>query len=485
MSHCDRLQDFLDGRLARSEREDFEASLASCPSCASEVARWNSARAALESWSGTLQTSPATEEQAQQLVRALERRKENEAAAKEPRSWIPFWGFGLAAAAALAVVIFTLVKPVTPAPTAVEPLAFSVVRGGAPQALDGVVTTGQKSAVVALGPHRIGLGANSSLRIVRAARTAVRVELLRGEAAFQVMGAQVRDGFVVAVDAREVRVVGTRFLVSRDLPDALRVAVSEGVVQVSPGSRQVHAGEQLRVRQGGEVLIARRDEADARRLEELLDEREPALPPPAFVPPAPIVAADAGSPAAVVVPRPAPMPAPNASSADAGPLVDLRERYEGWQRGLAERRYLEVEASLREHLRGSPADAEAWLLLGDVMRKSAQYRKAVEAYRKAEETADPSEANHARFLAASLLQDELRDPAAAIAPLQSYLRGEAKDRPLEAEAELRLGQALLATGRQDEGRALLRQVVKDHAATDAALRANRILRENDSDPAAR
>jgi transmembrane sensor len=79
-----------------------------------------------------------------------------------------------------------------------------------------------------------------------------QVELLRGEALFQVAKDQARP-FLVRADAGSVRAVGTEFAV-RTLNDAIRVSVTEGVVEVL--SDEAPAGA-IRLKAGQTVTYGR------------------------------------------------------------------------------------------------------------------------------------------------------------------------------------------------------------------------------------
>jgi transmembrane sensor len=118
---------------------------------------------------------------------------------------------GLAAAALLAIGLFF------------GPRAFG------PPAYDSAI--GEQRVIALNDGSRIELNTNTKL-VVRFSEGERRIELVRGEALFDVAHDAARP-FIVEADGRSVRAVGTKFSVRAD-PGALSVLVVEGVVSVSP-----------------------------------------------------------------------------------------------------------------------------------------------------------------------------------------------------------------------------------------------------------
>jgi tetratricopeptide (TPR) repeat protein len=126
--------------------------------------------------------------------------------------------------------------------------------------------------------------------------------------------------------------------------------------------------------------------------------------------------------------------------------------------------YRRAARRLRHHLKLQPEDGNAWALLGDCLRKTQQWRKAIAAYARAAETANGSVANRARFLAASIHQDQLDNPEIAARLLRVYLRQGPGLRPLEAAAMARLADALEESGDSAAARRIReRLVARDRA----------------------
>jgi transmembrane sensor len=161
-------------------------------------------------------------------------------AARRGLAWVA--GAGIAAAALVAALPF-LSPDVTP-PAAVHQTDYGEQRSIALS--DGsIVTLNTRSQVAVHFDDR-----------------ARRVELVSGEAMFDVVPDSARP-FVVETGAVELSVLGTRFSVYRK-PDAIRLAVVEGVVRATPREK---SGEPLLVR-AGEGAIATLD-GTIRRNEEI------------------------------------------------------------------------------------------------------------------------------------------------------------------------------------------------------------------------
>ncbi|MBL8955777.1 MAG: FecR domain-containing protein, partial [Myxococcaceae bacterium] len=224
------------------------------------------------------------------------------------------WVAGAALAATLAVGVFAL----WPRPLAVGMQLEASAGGAVGRFSDG---------------SRVEVGTASSVRLVADTKGEVRVELERGEATFEVSKRPSRR-FVVHADGVEVRVIGTRFTVSRG-PKGVSVAVDRGVVEVARGSATVRltAGQrwaeaEAQASAGGGLA------PDADPEPELpLTEPEPDLPNVAPAPsPSPVAEAAPARPVrssskhhrstpAARTPVAPPAPAPAAAPAAASPAV--------------------------------------------------------------------------------------------------------------------------------------------------------------------
>jgi transmembrane sensor len=122
---------------------------------------------------------------------------------------------------------------------------------------------GEQRVIALNDGSRIELNTNTRL-IVRYSESERRIELLHGEALFDVAHDTSRP-FIVEADGRSVRAVGTKFTVRSDPDGALSVMVVEGIVAVSPPAAKgaaapapppplLKAGQQLDVTGGRPAL---------------------------------------------------------------------------------------------------------------------------------------------------------------------------------------------------------------------------------------
>jgi hypothetical protein len=155
---------------------------------------------------------------------------------KPRRAWQP-WAFagGLALAAAAAVA-FVALRPTSEGP--------AVASHDAGVAAPSRVVALDAPTEVSFGEATITVDAESAVTMHGSAATGVLIVLERGAAEFEVAPRHGRPAFQVQAGEVAVRVIGTRFKVSRS-GDAARVDVSEGHVEVVARGRrvQVRAGE--------------------------------------------------------------------------------------------------------------------------------------------------------------------------------------------------------------------------------------------------
>jgi transmembrane sensor len=124
----------------------------------------------------------------------------------------------------------------------------------------------------AIGEHRsiplsdgsvLALNSNTQVQVAFTAASR-SVILVQGEAHFDVAHDVARP-FVVEVNARTVRAVGTGFNIRRRGPLSHEVLVTDGVVSTAPDTR-LQAGELLRVAEDGTAAVSRVDAAQIEKL---------------------------------------------------------------------------------------------------------------------------------------------------------------------------------------------------------------------------
>lgn len=469
MNQCSRLDLFLDGRLQGKALAAFTDHLGECEGCRSTVDRWERSARALHRWADGLRGSSTT--RAEALALEEEARGSRQAALRPALAWAA-GAFVVSAAVVLTILVLysrpsgRMARVAETSSEAREGLAASGKRHARHVETWHKIETGSSRKAVVIGRVFLVLDRDTSVFYSEDEIESIRFRLERGTSAFVVE--PVKDGIEVLVQAAdlEIRVVGTRFIVVRKTGE-VRIGVRRGAVGVR-GPRV-----QSRIVKAGQMLAWEEKEAakDPGLMDRMLDSRlEELLSLRAKDPPD-----KSKGPAAQN---------PSLWQSD-GALADRK----GERRGsrpplldhLAQGRKLLIEGrleparqSLMRHLSCRPADAEAWSLLGDCLRKEKKHEAAVAAYRKAIRWGSPHLADRARFLAAAILQDRLGRHRSALKLLDAYLtRG--RGRPLAAEALLRKARSLLGLGRKDEAARALREVADNHKGTTSATTALRLL----------
>lgn len=325
---------------------------------------------------------------------------------------------------------------------------------------DSMVAPAQGRLLIRIGEDEVGLAQTGELTLIEATPKRVRLLLKKGEVACRVSPREGVSTFVIEAGPVVVRVVGTRFMVSRT-GDEVRVVVAEGRVAVKSNEWNglIAKGEGVDLRANGEVARVILDDAAIRKLDKLLGET---------------YVNDAGL-------QKAKETASQVRESDPGPTGDPVQRpqtqrsLKKWRRWVIDGRYAEAEKALVAYLRKAPQDIDAWWLLADSRRKSGNWDGAVEVYRRIVGQAPPNRANMARFRAGAILQDKLGRQGEASRMFKEYLRAEAVGKTLEAEAMVRLGASLAALGRKGEAVALLEEVVDRYGGSSAAGKARQML----------
>jgi TolA-binding protein/anti-sigma factor RsiW len=479
MKACERVDEFLDGRLRPDESVAFERHLRECSECNSMIEGWRELQHALAREATA--TEPDNIPQPGEVARLVDRARERRAPAAARHDRV----IGLAAAVAAAMVLITLAvtvfepQPQTETETIAPALATAVdvsarlFVGGDVQPLRPPAAGGGEIAapddgrvLLDIGEDRVGLAADGRLRLIEASEAATRLRLERGLVACSVERRAGDRRFAIDAGEFAVRVRGTRFAVEIDGDSGLAVSVAEGTVEVD------RAGERLGLVEGGQFLavdaggtrVGDADGATLARLDELLADRPSPGDPSSDERPE-LAASDGTEPGAAIAEPPRERPSRSGSAAGS---------FETWREWIIQGRFDEAEHALADHLRTHPGDGRAWSLLADGRRKAGRWQSAVQAYRSVIENASAGEANRARFMAGTILQDRLGNHAAAADLFAEYASSTGQS-PLRAEAQVRRARCLIDLGRETEAVRLLENVIEKHAGTSAAIKARRLL----------
>ncbi len=142
--------------------------------------------------------------------------------------------------------------------------------------------------------------------------------------------------------------------------------------------------------------------------------------------------------------------------------------------------YSQARVVLVERLKHSPREAESWDLLAIFLRKAGDWSGAIESFERVIEYGSADQANRARFLAATLVQDRQKDNIRAQVLLVNYLTH--WPRPLEAEAMVRLARAQLGLGKRIEAQAIITKIIEKYPGTPSAFLARELRSELNAIP---
>jgi len=452
MTSCPKTRELL---LRGSLDGDVAAHLETCETCRAEVESLETWKGAVAAWDPSRGSSVVSPSRVEALVRTAEARAAG--APRHERRRLVAWTAGAAAACAAAVLAV-------------------VISGGDAAPATRVVETGpNEHTVVTAGDDRIGLDIDTRVAITESEGRERLVELERGTIAVAAKKRERDAALVVRAGGVSVHVTGTRFSVSRrPAGGGVRVALEEGGVRVV-----ISGGEVVRLWPGSSFLerggvgeVGAFSPGDAEEIEALLVGRRPddgSRPPEVDArPEEPREGADAELPLDAPPAEQAPLRAtpgarPQAAGADVG--IDAARRM------ILDGRVDEARAALERIVAASPDDAEAWMLLATCHRKLGNWAEAVRAYSIPGETGSARQAGQARYMAATVLQDKLGQPARARSLLEEYVRGAPETKPLEAKALLRLAQVDLAIGDVAAARAAWEALRRSYPGTEEEKRA--------------
>jgi hypothetical protein len=385
-----------------------------------------------------------------EVARLLQRLDEREAQA-------PSWTRLLAPAAVAALVVAGLVTwavlrgdevPETPW------TAVAVVTSKATTTGTVTETAADGRALFQVGDDRIGVGPGTRVEVAAASTKATRLVLSKGSVAAHVDPARGARRFDVETPLGRVHVVGTIFRV--EAGEALVVEVEKGTVEVTAGGKttKVTVGERLEAKDGAVSVGARAGGAFA----ELSEVAPVAQVEPEVTPEA--------QPTPEVQPEPIQKKRPQPNVAAPPKLAEWRTRAARGECGL-------VMPEVKRFLATSPQEVSARLTLADCQKRTGDVSGAVASYLAAAEGKGP-DANRGALLAASLLQDELKQPKRALPLFDRYLARGAESKDLEASTLVRKARAFQALGRSAEARQTLEVVLTKYPESPAAADALRL-----------
>lgn len=471
---CSLRDSYLDETLVPEEGARFEQHLATCGACEAQLRAWEQAEAALQDWAeervGRTWRSDESQRQAE-LILARHRERHG-----QRRRAVVSLALAAAASFFLALLLFG-----GDGPERGTWEAEILYREGSSSEIsqDILSVLGSGRLVAQLGEDRVGLGDAATVRVLGREHGNVQLRLEQGSIGVEAAKRREDETLVVQAGDFAVRVVGTRFRVSRPADGGLVVAVDEGIVEVStPGQRWwLERGTTLAVDASGTAATHQREEVDS-QLDLLLSPAKQVL--PATEPADVVPSSDVAPPLGVATP---PEPAPPASDVEAAepsplpqapaleaptPVAPPQLDLAALRTQLAKGQAPEVVDALEGHLSEDPSSVSGWSLLATARRKAGDPAGAIEAHRQVIQRGSRSQAAKARYEAARLLQRRPGGHEEAVELFEALLEDPGALRGLQPEIRLHLSRSMRAVGRSSEADALLQELIATWPGTAAA-----------------
>ncbi len=494
MRPCNLSSGYLDGRLQKAEHRAFESHLRSCDKCRETVDKWRDFESSLKVWAHIDEPVAITAGQSHEL---MERARDRHGQTFLPVLPTLAWG----AAAMVVCLIYVLILSNNPSPMssnkASNPIATTVkiivpdaaaIKINSLQPGETIVAPQVGRLLAEIGRDRLGLSSTGRLRLLAADKKDTTLELLEGTVACNVAPRINNGEFAIKAGDYTVRVVGTKFMVSRSPKLPLKVVVTEGTVEVRNRSGvhwRISRGETFAIDAASQIdssvellpsstLLTRLlDNSAASDIEPLVADRAAARPAPSRTPLQdmfvrtdehketqtkeidPPISKDTG--------------APNSKSKEI------------WRRWIVDGQPARARVALQARLRSVPRDSEAWALLADCERKTANWHSALHAYEKVAALAEPEQAARAKYMAATIVQKNLKNHKRAALLFEEYLQSRQGTRQLRDVAKLNLSRSLIVLGENIRARKLLEAVIESQGDTFVASNAKRMLEQIESE----
>ncbi|MBN2525124.1 MAG: tetratricopeptide repeat protein [Deltaproteobacteria bacterium] len=498
---CNQFNGYLDGELSADAAVHFEQHLKTCAACGDGIRMWQ--KTACEMKADAMQWAQRTAAQVcmerQQLMASFEQHR------ALPFWYHPAWRVALVAMAASGVLFMaghwffsSMDKSAANVSRAKTVNVTHYRQDGSirtsTQRPDAVLSAGtNESLQTDVDDDRVAVGPGAEIKLNDRVKRTPRVVLSHGWVACRVSKRKADDVFVTRTsdDRFSIEVKGTRFgvqypkrdgsVAKSDAPHLL-VAVTEGLVLVtgnSGGQWMVSAQNQLVVLPDGTAMVTSLSRMNRKIVTQLLS-------------PSPFATADLGikpqdaisagsstdgetakkSASDKTIGALRPWLQRNARRSDTAetpsPKVDEIKRW------IVSGQHVDAIAALEQRLKSEPQNGELWRLLAESRRKTGSYREAVDAYQHVIRLASAPVANAARYKTGLIYQNRLGRPLDAARHFSDYLASP-EPQLLRAEALLHLGRARISLGDTSAARAHLTEVIREHAATAAAMEARKLL----------
>ena len=259
---CKLTDAYLERRLPPESVRQVESHLAECASCRQKVDAWRQVRSELHDFIDDKRFAPNDED----VKRLLDRT----AAAEDPGSVIatrfPVLKWGTVAAAIGALLVLATVVRMKTRETVLSPQEMHVQvmfpTGYSPGVENGALTLASsisEGLVAEVGRARVGLLPRSDAQVLRSDGAAVELSLAQGTMGILFTPGERRGELSVLAGAFTIRVVGTKFWVTRNAKDRLEVGVVHGVVEIDRREKlpplKVRGGNRVSLQEGGTAIM--------------------------------------------------------------------------------------------------------------------------------------------------------------------------------------------------------------------------------------
>ena len=460
MNPCSQIEPYLNGALPEEAANAYRQHLAVCDSCRSRAESWRALESKLRAWADTQPVQEVTSADAFLLMRRAE-------TAARPKSFNLFRILLVAAPTAAATALFialTLRTPGVIETPSSEPIQVHIL---ATDGTKSVLTLASKDVLEApentpvhadIEADTVGLSAKGKLRILNAKNRRTRLRLESGTIACKVAARTEGEEFVVEAGELTVRVVGTRFSVTRDASGKTGVTVEEGIVAVTDkdgSTAMLHAGEGIaRDLEKDDWHVKQASEADLQLTASLLSPAAP-IPIPEATPPSVEEETTGESMNTAEAPTPEDRPViQEVKTEDSDTEIPIRKAppLRKWQDWILSGRAENAASAMRRYLRGAPNDATVWALLADCERKTGKPEAAIKSYDKVRAIGTPAQSARAAYMEASLLQSR-GEHRRALELFNTYKQSAHASPELLRLAEVNIVRSLVALGRCEEAEA--------------------------------
>lgn len=469
MKPCELRDRYLDGGLVAQDASNFEKHLTECPACREGIVEWKSFERGVRSWAETQKVAPVSMLEAEELIRRAESR--NPHGGRTLRRGVVLGG-GLAASAAAAALVFAVLvlegnppdaptfeaNTVSPQKAVVTGLSERPVELEKGASLEAPEMTHVKAKI---GKDTVAVSSNGRVRLLDLDRKRVRLGLESGTVACRVDKRKGRGDFVVEAGDYAVKVVGTRFQVTRQNKD-LSVLVQEGAVKVESRDGEtwmLRNGDALHQHAGKQPTVTR---ANAEALTQMNELFELPIPSPT---PMPEVVVDSHEDKDQ---EPEMVTEPSGSDAILEERVEMSElktrpvnrrgrtnitaELPKWRKWVVNGRNAEAIQEMKAYLQSKSSDGRVWALLGDASRKARDWDGAQHAYKRSIALGGP-DAGRSMYMLASLLQTPLGRHREALELFREYkASGRRVTSKLSELTDVNIARSLVALGRCNEAK---------------------------------